>query len=206
MKDTANDAQRLAPGWHAGRGLLAIGLLVAALAPEVALAQVIEVGPQGVDVISRSYAPVATAKPTASVSAGAAQRRAANADLLTRAGSYSALAPQLLEAIAFVESRFNSAALSPKGAVGMMQLMPGTARELGVDPHDPEQNARGGADYLRRMLEMFGGDIELAVAAYNAGPGAVKKHGGVPPFAETRAYVAAVMDYLSTYSVPETQK
>jgi soluble lytic murein transglycosylase-like protein len=87
--------------------------------------------------------------------------------------------------------------------MGMMQLMPGTARELGVDPSDPAQNAQGGATYLRQMLAMFDNDLELALAAYNAGPSAVVRHGGVPPFAETRAYVAAVLDYLAITSVPE---
>jgi soluble lytic murein transglycosylase-like protein len=84
-----------------------------------------------------------------------------------------------------------------------MQLMPATAAELGVDPKNPEANARGGADYLRRMLVMFDNNVEFAVAAYNAGPTAVTRYGGVPPYPETRAYVAAVMDYLA-HSVPET--
>ena len=85
----------------------------------------------------------------------------------------------------------------------MMQLMPGTARELGVDPSDPAQNAQGGATYLRQMLAMFDDDLELALAAYNAGPSAVVRHRGIPPFAETRAYVAAVLEYLAITSVPE---
>lgn len=84
-----------------------------------------------------------------------------------------------------------------------MQLMPATARELGVDPADPVQNAHGGAMYLREMLAVFDADLELALAAYNAGPSAVIRHGGVPPYAETRAYVAAVMDYLASTSIPE---
>ena len=132
-------------------------------------------------------------------------KQAAAAPLLDRAGEAADLSPRLLEAIAYVESRFNAKAVSPKGAVGMMQLMPETADELGVDPHNPEENARGGADYLRRMVTLFGNNVELAVAAYNAGPSAVLKYGGVPPFAETRAYVDAVMDYLATSSVPETE-
>ena len=125
--------------------------------------------------------------------------------LLESAGQASDLSPRLLEAIAFVESRFRHNAVSPKGAIGMMQLMPGTAGDLGVDPRDPAQNARGGAVYLRQMLAMFDNNVELAVAAYNAGPAAVRKHKGVPPYAETRAYVAAVMDYLARTSVPETK-
>jgi soluble lytic murein transglycosylase-like protein len=135
----------------------------------------------------------------------ATPKQAAAAPLLDRAGEAAELSPRLLEAIAYVESRFNTKAISPKGAVGMMQLMPGTAAELGVDPHDPEENARGGADYLRKMVTKFGNNVELAVAAYNAGPAAVLKYGGVPPYAETRAYVDAVMDYLATSSVPENE-
>ena len=96
-----------------------------------------------------------------------------------------------------MESRFDARAVSHAGAVGLMQLMPDTARELKVDPADPAQNARGGAAYLRGLLEMFDNDVELALAAYNAGPGAVRRHGGVPPYAETRAYVDAVMGYLA---------
>lgn len=107
------------------------------------------------------------------------------------------LSPALLEAVAWRESRFNPAAVSPKGARGTMQLMPATARELGVDPNDPEQNIVGGGRYLRRMLHRYGGDLRLALAAYNAGPGAVDRHGGVPPYPETRAYVAAILGRLA---------
>jgi soluble lytic murein transglycosylase-like protein len=128
----------------------------------------------------------------------------AAAPLLEKAGSETELSPRLLEAVAYVESRFNHQAVSPKGAQGMMQLMPGTAAEMGVDPSIPEQNVRGGADYLRRLVTMFGNNVELALAAYNAGPSAVLKYGGVPPYAETRAYVDAVMDYLARTSVSET--
>lgn len=89
------------------------------------------------------------------------------------------------------ESRFNPKALSHKGAIGLAQLMPGTARLLGVDPHDPLDNLEGGARYLRMMHEKFG-SWRLALAAYNAGPGAVEKHGGVPPYRETLGYVKAI--------------
>lgn len=99
--------------------------------------------------------------------------------------------------MAWRESRFRSNALSSKGAIGVMQLMPDTARDLGVDPHDPAQNIRGGALYLRRMLSTFGGDVRLALAAYNAGPAAVRKHGGVPPYAETQAYVTSILGRMA---------
>ncbi len=103
------------------------------------------------------------------------------------------LAPGLLEAVAWQESRGRMTAVSLKGALGVMQLMPGTARELGVDPGDLADNIRGGALYLRRQLDRFGGNVPLALAAYNAGPGAVSRYGGIPPYRETRDYVAKIM-------------
>ena len=90
------------------------------------------------------------------------------------------------------ESAWNPAARSHKGAHGLAQLMPDTARLLGVNSADPAQNLDGGARYLRRMYDKFG-TWELALAAYNAGPGAVERHGGIPPFAETRGYVRAIL-------------
>ncbi|MCL1627283.1 lytic transglycosylase domain-containing protein [Roseibaca sp. V10] len=90
------------------------------------------------------------------------------------------------------ESRWNAGALSHKGAIGLAQLMPDTARLLRVDPNDPAQNLQGGARYLRMMYERFG-SWRLALAAYNAGPGAVESHGGIPPFEETRNYVAIIL-------------
>ncbi len=90
-----------------------------------------------------------------------------------------------------IESGYNPAALSPAGAIGLGQLMPGTARDLGVDPHDVAQNLDGSARYLLRLLQDFG-DGSLALAAYNAGPEAVTRHGGIPPFPETQGHVARV--------------
>ena len=94
------------------------------------------------------------------------------------------------------ESGYRADAVSPAGALGLMQLMPGTARSLGVtDPLDPLQNVLGGAEYLRQQLERFG-SVEKALAAYNAGPGAVERYDGVPPYAETRNYIARIVDRL----------
>lgn len=110
-------------------------------------------------------------------------------ELIQRAADENGLDPAQVRALIGIESNGNPNAVSPKGAMGMMQLMPGTARELGVtDPMDPEQNVMAGARYFRNQLDEFG-DPALAAAAYNAGPGAVRKYGGVPPYRETRDYV-----------------
>lgn len=114
--------------------------------------------------------------------------------LARREGRVAGVDPALVAAVARVESGFDPHATSGVGAAGLMQLMPATAADLGVaDPYDPVQNVRGGAAYLHRLLERFAGDVPLAVAAYNAGPGAVERYGGIPPFPETRAYVERVM-------------
>ena len=102
----------------------------------------------------------------------------------------------LLHAVILAESAYNPKALSPKGAMGLMQLMPATARRFGVeDAWDPSQNLEGGARYLDFLLNRFDGDTERAVAAYNAGEGAVDKYGGIPPYKETQGYVKKVMKF-----------
>lgn len=110
------------------------------------------------------------------------------------------LSPALIEALVWQESRWRHAAVSPKGARGLGQLMPGTARELGVDADDPFANLEGAARYLRAQLDRFDGDVERALAAYNAGPGRVERANGIPAIAETRNYVAAIMGRLSNHS------
>jgi soluble lytic murein transglycosylase-like protein len=110
------------------------------------------------------------------------------------------LSPALLEAVVWQESRWRADALSPVGARGLAQLMPGTAREMGVDPDDPFANLEGGARYLRQQLDRFDGDVEKALAAYNAGPGRVIAAGGIPRIRETQLYVASVMGRLSNHS------
>jgi len=114
-------------------------------------------------------------------------------DLVTRAAERAGLPPAIVHSIARAESAYQPDALSPKGAIGLMQLMPQTAAELNADPHDPAQNADAGARYLRQLLEKYDGVVSKAVAAYNAGPGAVDKYNGVPPYKETIEYVQRVL-------------
>lgn len=118
------------------------------------------------------------------------------APLINAAAGQYGISPALVDAVMWQESRYNHKALSSAGAVGLMQLMPGTARTLGVNPHDPWQNVFGGAAYLRKQLDLFDNNVPFALAAYNAGPGAVIKYGGIPPYAETRNYVKVIMRRL----------
>ncbi|MEO0688728.1 MAG: lytic transglycosylase domain-containing protein [Pseudomonadota bacterium] len=119
--------------------------------------------------------------------------------LIREAEAKYRLPPRLLQALVWQESRFNPMAISPAGAAGLAQLMPATARELGVtNRHDPAQNIDGGARYLRQMLDRFG-EIHLALAAYNAGPGAVSRAGGIPRNRETPGYVRSVIQRWMAY-------
>ena len=128
--------------------------------------------------------------------------------LIAQAAEKYGVPVNLLHSIAQTESEYNQDARSEAGAIGMMQLMPDTAAGLGVDPNDLAGNIEGGAKYMRELLDTFDGDLEKAVAAYNAGPNAVKKHGGIPPFAETQNYVRKVLGGLDDYdtSVPQRMR
>ena len=182
--------------WRQKRGAVArprhagwvwpLGVLVAALAlsANAACAQVFEVSDgalRRVDVAPRPARPAA--RPIA-------------VEVKAAAARYG-LAPELLDAVARQESGYRAGAVSQAGAVGVMQLMPATARNLGVDPRNPIENLNGGAAYLKAQLVRFDGRIDLALAAYNAGPEAVLRHAGVPPYRETRAYVVATLRRLA---------
>ncbi|MBR6012888.1 MAG: lytic transglycosylase domain-containing protein [Selenomonadaceae bacterium] len=118
--------------------------------------------------------------------------------MLTSAALKHGVDPKLVKAIAIAESDMNQDEISEVGAIGVMQLMPETAAGLGVNPYDEQENIEGGTMYLKQMLDKFDGNVSHAVAAYNAGPGAVQKYGGIPPYGETQAYVGRVMDmYVS---------
>jgi soluble lytic murein transglycosylase-like protein len=175
---------------------LSILTILAAAAP--AHAQVIEISASGEAMTFDGPTLFTDAAPTPinpPKRASATERRAAAdpVNLLADAARSHGIDPALLQAVAWQESRGRMSAISPKGALGVMQLMPGTAAELGVDPRDVVGNVYGGARYLRRQLDRFGGSVPLALAAYNAGPGAVTRFGGIPPYRETRDYVTRIM-------------
>jgi soluble lytic murein transglycosylase-like protein len=129
----------------------------------------------------------------------------AYAKALVEVANANEISPYLLEAVVWQESRWNPSARSRVGAIGLAQLMPGTARDLGVDPRDPIQNLTGGARYLRQQLNRFDGNVEKALAAYNAGPGRVMTAGGIPSIPETQAYVRAIVARLAANSIREGQ-
>lgn len=191
------------PGWLRKIALIgcsAVAWAIAAAGP--ARADVLEIGPAGASWIAGGPAEGATASNQShelraytevTQAAGPEQWRP---QVVALAARYE-LSPALLEAVVWQESRWNAKAVSPAGARGLAQLMPATGRALGVDWRDPLANLEGGARYLRQQLDRFGGDVEKALAAYNAGPGRVERAGGVPAIRETQGYVAAIMARLA---------
>jgi len=190
----------------------AVGVVLAASLGGAAQAQVLDIAPDGAVTTLRGPAvytdPAAPPEPlTGALIRSAPARRVAGraslADQVQSAADRNGLSAKVVEAVAWRESRFNAQAVSPKGAVGVMQLMPATARALGVDPRDTAANLDGGAAYLAQMLRTFNGDLTLALAAYNAGPDAVRQYAGVPPFPETKAYIDAILNRLADSVVEE---
>lgn len=185
--------------------LASVGLMLAV--PSLALADVLEVGsggaawiaggPAAQSVVRSAALPIgeAASAPITLVdeAAGPDRWRGRVAQL---AAKYD-ISPILLEALVWQESRWRPGAVSSAGARGLAQLMPGTARQMGVNPNDPHANLEGGARYLRMQLDAFGGDLEKALAAYNAGPGRVQAAGGIPRIRETQNYVASIMARLT---------
>jgi soluble lytic murein transglycosylase-like protein len=203
-----------APGRDGGSAALLCGAFLTFAIAAPANAQVIEIAPDGAAAVyagpvvssgavsgadRRPIAPSPSPAPPALARPGLA--RAEVSEAIHEAADRRQLSARLIEAVAWQESRLNPKAVSPKGALGVMQLRPGTAAGLGVDASDLRGNVDGGAAYLVQLLQHFDGDIVLTLAAYNAGPEAVRRWGGVPPYPETRAYVAAVLDRLAQMEI-----
>lgn len=197
------------------RSFVLAGLLLAA-APAVAEAQLYtwrdEAGHLVVSKTPRdgsglTYAVVNGASPIRTTQPALSRRAAPFEALIVEQAAAHGVRPDLVRAVIQAESAFDPMARSHKGAMGLMQLMPATAEELGVrDPYDPEQNVRGGVKYLKALLVKYSGNEELALAAYNAGPGAVEKYGAVPPYRETRSYIARIKGTAGTRQGPATLK
>lgn len=134
------------------------------------------------------------------------QEEPAASDLLANASAAQAIDSAFIAAVAKVESGLRQDAISNKGAIGLMQLMPDTAAELGVKAENPSENALGGAKYLRELLLRYHGDARLALAAYNAGPGAVERYHGIPPYPETIAYINRVLKEYQKAKHPKTKR
>jgi soluble lytic murein transglycosylase-like protein len=188
------------PAMLAALGMACIGACIGACAP-AARADVLEIGAQGAVTIysAPTVFTVDGATPIQATPAPRAVRAAPGeiAGVIAEASRRYAVPQSLVQAVAWRESGFSQTAVSGKGAIGVMQLMSGTARQLGVDPYDMRQNIHGGAAYLSAMLTRYNGDTGLALAAYNAGPGAVDRYGGAPPFKETQRYVADILSRVS---------
>ncbi len=174
--------------------LLTLCFVTLAVLPGTAAAQVISIDKNG---ISHTYCTTSQNDAAREAAADTTAPPAAYRSMFEQAGRLYKVSPDFLEAVAKQESNYNPQTISPKGAIGIMQLMPATAQAFGVDPHNVRQNIRGGAAYLRYLLDLYDGRIDLALAAYNAGQGAIARYGGVPPFKETQMYLSRNFKYLA---------
>jgi soluble lytic murein transglycosylase-like protein len=189
------------------------GALALALHSVAAQAQVIEISEAGV--VTRQDGPATylgagtsprpietreAARPSAAVPRSPLPSPMVRA-LVTSAAAHGVSA-DLVYVLAWHESRFRQEAVSAKGAIGVMQIMPATARSLGIDPYDLQANIEGGVILLSRLLRQYDGDLAKSLAAYDAGPGAVARYRGVPPYPETRAYVADIFEQLARLAIP----
>jgi len=180
------DRRRISRRKRTVRGLL-LGMFAMSVPASAARAPALRIAPQGFVSTSEAFS--------------ALPATIAYNDTIAEAADLYRLDPSLIRAIILAESAFNPFAVSRAGAQGLMQLMPALAEELNVlDPFDPRQNIFGGARYLRQLLDLHKGNVNLAVASYNAGPGAVDRFNGVPPYRETRAYVKKVKAFMKVES------
>jgi soluble lytic murein transglycosylase-like protein len=209
--------------WRNRRLLVAASGVAAAVFATPSSAQVMEIAPDGTvsvrqgagaanfevitpasdKVVDESGAPIVPAYAFTAVSPAPVPPQ--YAAVLMQAAAAANISPTLLSALVWQESRWNPQAVSPKGAMGLAQLMPATARYLGVNPADPVANLHGGARYLRQLLDQFDGNVEKALAAYNAGPGRVRSAGGVPAIAETQNYVTSIVRRIASNSTGGNQ-
>ena len=188
-------------GWNR-KAALAVCLFAPVVFPPSSAGEIVSItGPDGRRIFSNTGLPsISPANPSPAPepgrSAGIRSKRqppAGIARLIERIARKHGMDPELVRAVARVESNYDPTAISPKGALGVMQLMPETARRFGVaDAYDPTQNIEGGVRYLRFLRDSFPGNLSLVLAAYNAGENAVRRHGGIPPYQETRDYVRKI--------------
>ncbi|HJP67629.1 MAG TPA: lytic transglycosylase domain-containing protein [Sphingomicrobium sp.] len=209
--------------WRKGRWLAAVIGITGAFVASPAGAQVMDIAPDGSvsvrqgagaatwevvspasdQTVDENGAPIVPSYAYTEVSPPPVPAQYAAA--LKQAALTANVSPALLAALVWQESRWNAQAVSRKGAIGLAQLMPATARDLGVNPLDPIANLNGGARYLRQLLDQFDGNVEKALAAYNAGAARVRNAGGVPAIAETRNYVTSIVRHISTLSTGGSQ-
>jgi soluble lytic murein transglycosylase-like protein len=189
---------------------------LAVVLPGVAAADVIELSANGTAIVRAADRPSGAVQPATSfvtdefglpaealTLTSPSSAPAAYQTIVDQLAEAHQISPALLEAVVWQESRWRTEARSRAGAIGLAQLMPGTARDLGVNPLDPVSNLAGGARYLRQQLDLFDGDIERALAAYNAGPGRVLRAGGIPRITETRAYVRSIVDRMASSTISQ---